>query len=167
MPQWIDQNTYLFLISRWIYEKEHLRNAQVIDYICISECLYYTTHDTVSILQKSHNANILKEPYCLYWRKNKIYWQKVRNKKSLFVPLPKGEKVQNNNWSQSSLLYSLVSRNMARSTNTAFQAKMNLAQLAQKTVWTQTNYKRIGNKQLNYLGYYQYAFLSRSLCNYI
>lgn len=30
---------------------------------------------------------------------------------------------------------------------TAFQAKRNLAQLAQKkTVWTQTNYKRKGNK---------------------
>lgn len=136
-------------------------------YICISECLYYTTHGTVSILQKSHNTNILKEPYCPYWRKIKCIDRRlgIKNPCLLHYRREKRSKIITG----LSPAFCIPScQEIWQGAQTAFQAKRNLAQLEQKKpVWTQTNYKRKGNKQLHYLAYYQYAFLSCSLFNYI
>lgn len=77
--------------------------------------------------------------------------------KNLFIPLSEVEKAQNNKLSQSSLLYSLVSRNMFRRTKTAFQPKRYLLHLAQK--WhLGTQIMEKNKNQLDYLAYYQYAF---------
>lgn len=113
---------------------------EMLRYICISECLYYTTHGTVSILQKSHNANILKEPYCPYWRKIKCIDRRlgIKNPCLLHYRREKRSKIITG----LSPAFCIPScQEIWQGAQTAFQAKRNLAQLAQKK-------KQFGHKQI-------------------
>lgn len=99
--------------------------------------LYYTTHGTVSILQKSHNTNILKEPYCPYWRKIKCIDRRLGIKNPCLLHYRREKRSKITGLSPAFRIPSC--QEIWQGAQTAFQAKRNLAQLAQKKNSLDTN----------------------------